>query len=173
MFEFDWVNLLQVIGGVIAGGGLVSFTKAGRAKTKADAYSAISQSYEQRITALHTVIDNQNKTEVEHSQRIADLNHALNEKTDQIRNLTEKMYESEQEVNRVQNLLNEEKDLVVQLTNEHLRIENNLQLELAMKKCEDIKCPFRQPPTADTPPMPDMSKEEYHLKKSQESRTND
>ena len=165
MFEFDWINLLQVVGGILMGGGIVSFTKAGRAKTKADAFKAMAEAYEFRIESLHKVVENHNKTDIESSQRIADLNHALNEKTEQIRNLTEKLYRSEQEINRVQDLLNDEKDLVVQLTNEHLRVENNLQLELATKKCEDIYCPFRQPPTKDTPPMPDMTKEEYHTQK--------
>lgn len=48
---------------------------------------------------------------------------------------------------------------------DHLRRENELCLELATKKCEDINCPFRQPPTANTPPLPNTTKEEYHLQK--------
>lgn len=38
-------------------------------------------------------------------------------------------------------------------------------LELAVKKCEDIPCPFREPPTAYTKPKPDISKEQYHAQK--------
>ncbi len=179
MFEFDWMNLLQTLGGFVFGGGIVAFTKAGRAKTKAEAMKAMSDAYEYRIESLHKVIENHNKSEIESSQRIADLNRALNDKEDeiqdkkmQIRNLTEKVWESEQEVNRVQGLLNDEKDLQLELTKEHLRKENALELELARKKCEDIHCPFRQPPTADTPPMPDMTKEEYHAQKLIELKKN-
>lgn len=48
---------------------------------------------------------------------------------------------------------------------EHIRKESQLELELARKKCEDIDCPFRKPPTPDTPPMPGMSRDEYHSAK--------
>lgn len=172
MLEFDWISLLQNIGLFITGGGIVAFTKAGRAKTKAEAMKAMSEAYQYRIDALHDDIGTCNKTIKDLQERIAELNHALNVKEDeiqdkkkQIRNLTDKLWQAEQETNRVQNLLNDEKDLVVQLTNEHLRIENNLQLEIATTKCEDIYCPFRQPPTKDTPRMPDLTKEEYHIQK--------
>lgn len=38
-------------------------------------------------------------------------------------------------------------------------------LELAQKKCEDQECPFRRPPNAYTPPMPGLTREEYHTQK--------
>lgn len=90
----------------------------------------------ERINDLHSIIKVLNKNEVEQSQRIAELNHALNikedekramkeecdkeiqDKTAQIRNLTEKAYKSEQEVNRVQDLLNDAKDEIIRLTEE-------------------------------------------------------
>lgn len=34
-------------------------------------------------------------------------------------------------------------------------------LELALKKCEETDCPFRRPPTAQTPPRPGISRESY------------
>ena len=37
-----------------------------------------------------------------------------------------------------------------------------LKLDLAKLKCEDTGCPFRKPPTADTPPMPDMTRDRFH-----------
>lgn len=39
------------------------------------------------------------------------------------------------------------------------------ELELAVKKCEDHGCPFRMPPNAQTPPMPGLTKEQYHTQK--------
>lgn len=45
---------------------------------------------------------------------------------------------------------------------EHIRRESELELELAKLKCEDTDCPFRKPPTADTPPMPDMARDQFH-----------
>lgn len=38
-------------------------------------------------------------------------------------------------------------------------------LELAQKKCEDLPCPFREPPTAHTQPKPGITKEQYHAQK--------
>lgn len=79
----------------------------------------------ERVNHLHKIIENYNKTEVEHSQRISELNHALNVKEDelrdntvQIRKLTEQCYASEQEVNRVQDLLNDAKDEIIRRTEE-------------------------------------------------------
>lgn len=43
--------------------------------------------------------------------------------------------------------------------------EYEARLELAEKKCEDMPCPFRQPPNAYTQPKPGMTKEQYHANK--------
>lgn len=45
--------------------------------------------------------------------------------------------------------------------------EYEARLELAQKKCEDMPCPFREPPTAYTQPKPGMTKEQYHSQKKQ------
>lgn len=44
------------------------------------------------------------------------------------------------------------------------------ELELSVKRCNDIHCPFREPPTAHTPPKPGLTKEQYH---EQKLKTND
>lgn len=36
-----------------------------------------------------------------------------------------------------------------------------LELELALKKCDDEECPFRKPPTAKTPPKTGLTKQSY------------
>lgn len=41
-------------------------------------------------------------------------------------------------------------------------------IELAKVRCEDEDCPFRKPPNAQTPPMPDITKEQYHSQKNQQ-----
>lgn len=41
------------------------------------------------------------------------------------------------------------------------------ELELSLKRCNDIHCPFREPPTAHTPPKPGITKEMYHNKKKE------
>ena len=39
------------------------------------------------------------------------------------------------------------------------------ELELALKRCDDDECPFRQPPNAHTPPKSGLTKEQYHSQK--------
>ena len=51
---------------------------------------------------------------------------------------------------------------VIELTNEKASIE----LELALKRCDDQNCPFRQPPNAQTPPKPGLTREAYHANKT-------
>lgn len=38
-------------------------------------------------------------------------------------------------------------------------------IELAKVRCDDEGCPFRRPPTAQTPPKPGVTKEQYHSQK--------
>ena len=63
----------------------------------------------------------------------------------------------------------EQTALVRQQNRELLEAErkiSELSIELANVRCDDKKCPFRQPPNAHTPPPPDMSKEEWHLNRN-------
>ena len=46
------------------------------------------------------------------------------------------------------------------------------ELELSVKRCNDIHCPFREPPTAHTPPKPGMTKEKYHRSKAKNTPDN-
>lgn len=41
------------------------------------------------------------------------------------------------------------------------------ELELSVKRCNDIHCPFRQPPTAHTHPCEGLTKEKYHKTKQE------
>ena len=110
----EWISLLQTLGGIAGGLGIGMFTKSGRRKTKADADARVAEAqklmienYEARIKDLHSSIETLNKSEAHYIERISQQNHALDSKTEQIRNLTDKLYSSEQEVNRVQDMLNE------------------------------------------------------------------
>lgn len=118
MFEFDWINLLQVIGGIVTGGGIVAFTKSGRAKAWADAMKAMTEAYEERIKSLHTINNAHNANEVKLTERIAQLDRTIDDKVVEIRKLRDQGYASEQEVNRVQDLLNDAKDEIIRLTEE-------------------------------------------------------
>lgn len=37
----------------------------------------------------------------------------------------------------------------------------SVELEMSVKRCNSIECPFREPPTAHTKPMPGLTKEQY------------
>ena len=94
---------------------------------------------------MHDDIDACNKSLKENQERISELNHALNSKEDelhdktmQIRKLTEQGYASEQEVNRVQNLLNDAKDEIIRLTEERDRLET---VKCIRSDCKDPRGP--------------------------------
>ncbi|MDE6649299.1 MAG: hypothetical protein K2K45_05155 [Muribaculaceae bacterium] len=157
MFEFDWINLLQTIGGIIAGGGIVAFTKSGRIKAKADAMKVMSDGYEERIKSLHAINDAHNANEVKLTERIAQLDRTIDDKTAQIRNLTEKCFKSEQEVNRVQDLLNDSKDEIIRLTEERDREKANNEYN---KQWRCIKSVCRDP-EGRIPPNPKLATQEY------------
>ena len=128
--DFNIIEILTTLGTILSGIGIGWFSKSGRMKEKADAYKKMGEAYQYRIDSLHDDIDSCNKSLKENQERISELNHALNNKEDeihdktmQIRKLTEQGYTSEQEVNRVQNLLNDAKDEIIRLTEERARWE--------------------------------------------------
>lgn len=114
----DWIALIQTFGGLVSGLGLGMFTKSGRVKSQADAYKAMADAYETRITALHQVTDNNNKTIIEQSETISKLNHALDDKTAYIREIVAKQMEAENEVNAVNKRLTREQERVAALIEE-------------------------------------------------------
>ena len=146
--EFDWINLLQVLGGIIVGGGGAFGVKAAMAKGKAEAKHAEHDADKAEVERLHMQIDHQQKSldkyldiEKENAARIAELNGAISDKTEQIRRLTEQTIASEHGRNA-------DKDEIARLTKEN----GDLRVELEyhkMWRCErpDCKDPRgRRPP---------------------------
>lgn len=146
----DWISLLQVVGGLISGVGLASFTKAGRVKAKSDAYAAMAKAYDDRIAALHVIIDNNNKTEIEHSQRISDLNHSLNDKTERIRKLTDDVYDSQKELNAANERITE---LTAEVAEERRKKEYYKRWRCEKSTCHD--------PEGRIPPNSKLSSEKF------------
>ena len=141
----------------MTGGGIVAFTKSGRIKAKADAMKVMSDGYEERIKSLHAINDAHNANEVKLTERIAQLDRTIDDKTAQIRNLTEKCFKSEQEVNRVQDLLNDAKDEIIRLTEERDRERANNEYN---KQWRCIKSVCRDP-EGRIPPNPKLATQEY------------
>lgn len=134
----DWISLIQVAAGMVSGVGIAAFTKSGRVKAKSDAYAAMAKAYDDRIAALHSIVDNNNKTEIEHSRRISDLNRALDSKTERIRKLTDDVFDSQQELNRAN-------ERITQLTGE--LADRRMETErLGRIRCLRYDCGDRLPP---------------------------
>ena len=137
----DWISLIQTLGGIVGGFGIGSFSKSRRRKEKAEADKAVKDVYEERMRDLHSIIDNFNTTERSHSERISELNKALDDKTDRIRSLTDKVWDAERETNRINDLLMAEQRRTADL---------RVQVEyLKMWRCEWPDC---QDPRGRKPP---------------------
>ena len=116
----DWISLIQTLGGIVGGFGIGSFSKSRRRKEKAEADKAVKDVYEERIRDLHK---------------------ALDDKTDRIRSLTDKVWDAERETNRINDLLMAEQRRTADL---------RVQVEyLKMWRCEWPDC---QDPRGRKPP---------------------
>ena len=144
--EFDWINLLQVLGGVLLGTGVGVFTvRATIRKSNAEADKAEHEANKAGNDRLIQMIDHQQKSldryleiEKDNADRIAELNKAINEKTEQIRRLTEQVIASEHGRNA-------DKDEITRLTAEaaELRV---LVEHYRMWHCQNGDCESRVPP---------------------------
>ena len=139
------LSLIQTLGGIAGGIGIGAFTKSGRLKERAEAEKKVQEAhrmmidnYEERIKDLHSTINLMNESEAHYIERISAQNHAMDSKTEQIRNLTQKVWSSEQEVNRVQELLNAANQRIIELTEERDNYRN--------WHCRKGDCPHREPP---------------------------
>lgn len=119
-------EIIALIGtalGTLGGGGWLINLRASRRVAKANADKALIDNYEARLESLHQTIDKLNDTEREHASRISELNHALDDKTAQIRKLTTRALDAEEENNRLNKLLlktTEERDCA-RLETEHYK----------------------------------------------------
>lgn len=121
----EWISLLQTLGGIVGGLGIGMFTKSGRRKYKADADARVAEAqklmienFEHRLAEVHKANDTLNAEVARYISKIAEQNHTIDDKVKQIRNLTQKVWDSEQEVNRVQDMLNEANGRITSLTEE-------------------------------------------------------
>lgn len=96
-------DILTTIGGLLTGGGLMQLLNwRSRVRVaKAEADTTVAQGYAARINELHQTVKYLNETTSEQALRIKDLNHGMDDKTDQIRKLTERAWEAEQALNHL------------------------------------------------------------------------
>ena len=158
----EWISLIQTLGGVVGGLGLGMFTKSGRRRDKAEADAKVAEAqqlmianYEERIKELHNNIQRQNTAEKEYIERISQQNRAITEKTEQIRSLTEKLWLSEQETNKVNAELNGANKRITRLTEDRDHYK--------MWQCRSKICEKGNPdPEGRQPPNPKLKGMEFH-----------
>lgn len=105
--EFDWVNLLQVIGGIILGGGGAFGIKAAIRKGRAEAEIAEHDADKAEVERLLSELDHQQKT-IENlltlntnlTERLSKLNATIDKHIDRNREISDRLYKSETELNR-------------------------------------------------------------------------
>lgn len=148
MNTMDLNSLIGILGSALGIGGGLGWLfnwKSNRKVAKMTAEKAMIDNYEARITALHESMQKSNAIESEHLERISELNHALDDKTDRIRSLTDKLYESEQEVNRVNGLLAAAQSLVATLERQ-LGEAKVMTEHYRAWHCRNAECDHRMPP---------------------------
>lgn len=148
--EFDWINLVQVLGGMLLGGGGVFGIKAAIRKGKAESEIAQHDADKAEVERLHLQIKHQQESldtyirlETDSATRIAELNKSMDGKTEQIRKLTEQVIESEHG-------RNSDKEEIARLTAENGRKDLHIQY-LLQWRCEKPECndpDGRRPPNS-------------------------
>ncbi len=129
--EIDWINLLQVLGGVLLGGGGAIGWKAAKRKGMVEATESKWAAEDKR---LRTLLD----AEVRLTERMSEMNATIDKHIDRNRELSDRLYMSETELNRVNAQLlavTEERD-AERAEKEHFRLWH----------CRHSECTGRQPP---------------------------
>ncbi len=146
--EFDWINLFQVLGGIILGGGGAIGWKAAIRKGKAEAVIAEHDADKAEVERLLLELDHQEKT-VENlmqlntnlSERLMHLNATIDKHIDRNRELSDRAYKSERQINDINERL---------LTAIEERDQARAEVEyLRMWRCEWTDC---QDPRGRRPP---------------------
>lgn len=92
--ELDWINLLQVVGGIILGGGSVIGWRTAKRKGMIEANDIQWESEDKR---LKTLLD----AEVRLTERMSQMNSTIDKHIDRNRELADRLYKSETEQNRL------------------------------------------------------------------------
>lgn len=135
MFEsIDIMQIISLVGGLVGGGGLMAWSKHSKAKAKAEADKAIADGFHERIKDLHENLKIVNADNKELNARIIALEHELVDKTEYVRQQVQKVWEAEQEVNRVNRELVTAKEEIGKLK---LRVEHYKEWRCYWHDCRD------------------------------------
>lgn len=130
------------------------------------------------IKWLYNVIANRkNNARINEAEADASEFHVMQEQMvfmqQQLKDKEERFAEQTEHLRDVQrDLLTLEKEKSL-MEVEYLKKIADLELELARVRCNDELCPFRQPPTAATPPKPGVTKEKYFEQREKDAVSED
>lgn len=116
-------------------------------KLKDEAHAKHCKQYEERIEDLNNSITRLNTQLDRYIERDAAKEKRFDEQTQKLRDVQRKLLEATQQITEL------------------VKKQGMLEIELERKRCDEIRCPFRQPPTAYTEPMSGLTKEEYFVKR--------
>lgn len=158
MFE----NIILPILTLLLGGGLAAFITVKATKRTADA-NADQAEVQTRADEFHLL-----KEQIElNQQQNLDLTKTNLELTEHVKDKAKKFSEQTEILRRTQAKLLAAEEEKIKLTSEI----GDLKVEIATKRCDDLPCPFRQPPNAHTPPQNGLTKEEYHKASAKKTKT--
>lgn len=167
--------LITIISSIIPllGGGVIIFRKQNKRIKNAEALLAEVNVDKARVETKAEdwhiwkeqaeMLSEQNKALIERNSAFVQMNA---EKED--RHLADiKDWESrfDKAVDRTREVQRENAELHEKIVQQTKKI-GDLELELQKNRCETYDCPFREPPTADTPPKAGMTKEKYFKTKA-------
>lgn len=137
--ELDWINLLQVFGGILLGGGGAIGIKAAIRKGRAEAEHAEHDADKAEVERLLSELDHQQKT-VDNllklvdslTSRLSTLNATVDKHIDRNRELSDRSHKSETEINRIN-------ERVIALTEERDEAQRKADYHY-MWRCERTDC---------------------------------
>lgn len=138
----DWTSIIAIIGS-LGGWECIKWIinrRANKRLAEAEASNSEVGVFERQLTILQTQLEKSGQTIDFYQQQLQEKEERFAKQTDIVRDLQSQMFA--------------EKDA-----------RHNSELELAIVRCKDLECPFRQPPNAQTPPPPNLSRDEYHIQR--------
>lgn len=145
----------------------IADTKATNAEIEVEKNKAIAEAEAKKaLEEAHAVERKQ------YEERIADLHRTIDKLNEQLDGYVERDAAKENRFEEQTQLFRKERSERLALEKEKAEMEVKylkqiaaLELELEKVRCNEYDCPFRQPPTAYTPPAKGLVKEDYFAKK--------
>lgn len=174
MEQTTWWQILVLILGAVGGLEFIKWIFNRKTENRLNKLEVRQKDFdldEKRITELHASIDKANELNDNLLARLSNANAAIDKHIDRNRELSDRLYKAEQEVNRVNNVLTEEQHKTATLER-RLGAAMRIADHYKQWRCERSDC---QDPRGRRPPNPSLRGKVYtkpqNLEKEQEDTT--